>query len=314
MLQSIIIHSLDELFSSLIDMNRRIPPLNALRAFEAGARHLNFTRAADELAVTPTAISHQVRHLEDWFGVVLFNRNKRQLALTDSGAQLYPVISQALDRIAEASCRIRQSVDRATLTVSVTPTFGSRWLASRLGRFWAEHPEIDLRIHHSVQLADFTRNDADLAIRWGLGLWTDVISVRLMDAAAVPICSPSKLAGSHPLLAPSDLRHHVLLHEINHQEWSEWMIAAGLDEADGRRGPVLDDPNSLVRAAIEGHGVFLGSPAMLSSEFDNGVLIQPFATSSELEPAYFLVYPEEAIQQQKIQAFRDFILSEVNEQ
>lgn len=295
-------------------MNRRHPPLNALRAFEAGARHLNFTRAAEELAVTPTAISHQIRHLEDWFGLALFNRNKRQLALTDSGAQLYPVISQALDRIAEASCRIRQSTDHATLTVSVTPTFGSRWLASRLGRFWEEYPEIDLRIHHSVQLVDFKRDDVDLTIRWGLGPWPEVVAEKLMEATAVPLCSPAKLKGVHPLLTPSDLRHHVLLHETNHQEWSEWMIAAGLDEADGQRGPVLDDPNSLARAAIEGHGVFLGTPAMLSSEIDSGVLIQPFATSSELEPAYFLIYPEEAPLPQKIEAFRDFILSEVNAQ
>ena len=294
-------------------MNRRLPPLNALRAFEAGARHLKFARAADELAVTPTAISHQIRHLEDWFGVALFSRNKRQLTLTDSGAQLYPVVSQALDRIAEVSCRIHQSIDRATLTVSVTPTFGSRWLASRLGRFWAAYPEIDLRIHHSVQLIDFKRDDVDLAIRWGLGPWPDVVSEKLIDAAAVPMCSPAKLKGLHPLLTPSDLRNHILLHETNHQEWSEWMIAAGLDEADGQRGPVLDDPNSLVRAAIEGHGVFLGTPTMFSTEIDNGTLIQPFATFSELEPAYFLVYPEEAIQQQKIQAFRDFLLSEVHE-
>lgn len=295
-------------------MSRRTPPLNALRAFEAGARHLSFTRAADELAVTPTAISHQVRHLEEWFGLALFDRKKRKLSLTDPGAQLYPVISQALDRIAEASYRIRQSLDRSTLTVSATPTFGSRWLASRLGRFWADYPEIDLRIHHSVQLVDFKRDDVDLGIRWGLGQWPDIVSEKLMDAAAVPMCSPSKLKGAHPITEPGDLRYHTLLHETNHQEWSEWMIAAGLDEEDGQRGPVLDDPNSLVRAAIEGHGVFLGVPTMFCSEIEKGELAQPFATSSELEPAYYLVYPEERLQQEKVRAFRDFIRSEINEQ
>ena len=292
-------------------MKRRLPPLNALRAFEAGARHLNFTRAADELAVTPTAVSHQVRQLEDWFGVPLFSRARRQLRLTDAGAQLYPAMSETLDRIAEISCRIRETPDRPTLTVSVTPTFGSRWLASRLGRFWMTHPDIDLRIHHSVHLADFTRDDVDMAIRWGLGQWPNTVSEKLMDAVAVPLCSPSLLDGPKPLVTLSDLRHHVLLHEKDYQEWTEWLIAAGVTDVDARRGPVIDDPNAIVSAAIEGHGIFLGTPAMMTAEIDAGLLVRPFATSNEREPAYYLVYSEEAIQQPKIRSFRDFILSEV---
>ena len=247
-------------------MNKPIPPLNALRAFEAGARHLHFARAADELAVTPTAISHQVRHLEGWFGTPLFSRQKRQLALTDAGATLYPVVSQALNQISEVSARIRHSAERSTLNVSATPTFGSRWLASRLGRFWETYPEIDLRIHHSVTLVDFRHDDVDLAIRWGQGPWPEVVAEKLMDAATVPMCSPSIMKGRHPLREPGDLRYHVLLHETNYQEWSEWMIAAGQEESDGQRGTVLNDPNSVARADIDGHGIFLGTPAMLSTD------------------------------------------------
>lgn len=293
-------------------MSRRLPPLNALRTFEAGAKHLNFTRAADELAVTPTAVSHQIRQLEDWFGVPLFQRGRRQLSLSEAGAQLYPVVTEAFERIAEASRRIRDLPERPVLTVSVTPTFGSRWLAARLGRFWIDHPEIDLRIHHSVHLVDLGRDDVDLAIRWGRGSWPGTVSERLMDAVAVPMCSPALLEGEHPLREPGDLRHHVLLHEKDRQEWTEWLIAAGLDDSAGRRGPVIDDPNSLVRAAVAGHGVFLGAVAMMSAELDCGALVTPFARGDGPEPSYFLVYREEALRAPCARAFREFILSEAH--
>jgi LysR family transcriptional regulator, glycine cleavage system transcriptional activator len=293
-------------------MSRRLPPLNALRAFESGARHLNFTRAADDLSVTPTAISHQVRQLEEWFGVSLFERGKRKLSLTDAGAQLYPAVSEALDRIAEVACRIRQTPPRAGLTVSVTPTFGSRWLAARLGKFWLAHPDVDLRIHHSTHLVDLERDDVNLAIRWGLGGWPGVRTEWLMNAVAVPLCSPRLLEGNNPLREITDLRNHVLLHERDHQEWIEWLIAAGLDETDGRRGPVLDDPNSLVRAAVEGHGVFLGFLGMMTAEIESGDLVAPFAGSGEGEPAYYLVYRDGALDNPVIRAFREFIIAEAS--
>ncbi len=291
-------------------MHRRLPPLNALRAFESGARHLNFTRAADDLAVTPTAISHQVRQLEEWFGVPLFSRGKRRLALTEAGAQLFPAVSEALDRIAEASCRIRDTPMRPSLTVSVTHTFGSRWLAARLGKFWVEHPQIDLRIHHSIHLVDLARDDVDMAVRWGLGHWSGTRSEWLMDAMAVPLCSPALLRGNNPLREVGDLVNHVLLHERDHQEWIEWLIAAGVDESAGRRGPVIDDPNSLVRAAVEGLGVFLGFPGMMSAEIASGALVAPFARSGGPEPGYYLVYGDGALENPSVRAFREFILAE----
>lgn len=291
-------------------MARRLPPLNALRAFEAGARHLNFTRAADELSVTPTAISHQVRQLEDWFSLPLFQRGGRRLTLSEAGSQLFPAVSEALDRVAEVACRIRDTPQRPSLTVSVTHTFGSRWLAARLGKFWVDHPQIDLRIHHSIHLVDLARDDVDMAVRWGLGRWPGTESEWLMDAMAVPLCSPALLDGDNPLRQLSDLANHVLLHERDHQEWIEWLIAAGLDESAGRHGPVIDDPNSLVRAAVEGHGVFLGFPGMMMAEIQAGTLVAPFAGSGGPEPGYYLVYRDGALDNPSVRAFRSFILSE----
>lgn len=291
-------------------MSRRLPPLNALRAFEAGARHLNFTRAARDLSVTPTAISHQVRQLEDWFGTPLFNRGGRNLSLSEAGTQLYPAVAESLDRIAEVACRIRDLPPRPTLTISVTPTFGSRWLAARLGRFWVDHPHIDLRVHHSVHVVDLARDDVDLAVRWGLGQWPGAESEWLMRAVTVPLCSPKLLTGEKPLREVADLKHHVLLHERDYQEWTEWLIAAGLDGADGRRGPVIDDPNSLVRAAIEGHGVILSFPGLLRAEIESGALVTPLTGSGAPEHAYFLVYRREALERPEVRAFREYILAE----
>jgi LysR family transcriptional regulator, glycine cleavage system transcriptional activator len=163
-------------------MARRLPPLNSLRAFEAGARHLSFTRAADELHVTQAAVSHQVKALEDHLGVRLFRRLTRRLALTEEGRALLPAVSEAFDRIAEAAERIGRDAGRSrTLTVSVTPSFGARWLVHRLGRFWREHPGIELRLHHSIQLVDFDRDDVDMAVRWGRGGWSGLAAEFLID-------------------------------------------------------------------------------------------------------------------------------------
>ena len=293
-------------------MQRRLPPLNALKAFESAATHLNFTRAARDLSVTSTAISHQIRQLEQWFGINLFHRNGRNLSLTEAGAQLYPVLSRSLDDIDEACCRIRGATDREVLTVSVTPTFGTRWLAARLGRFFSTHPEIDLRIHHSIHLVDFQREDVDLAIRWGIGPWQNTISERLLDAVTVPMCSPALLQESRPLRQPEDLRHHVLLHDKDRQEWSEWLAAAGLSETDGARGPIIGDANSMVRAAVEGLGVFLGTHTMMARELATGELVQPFDFNNGRHPFYFLVYPPQAGKSSKVQAFRQFLLQEAS--
>ncbi len=293
-------------------MSRQLPPLNALRAFEAGARFLNFTRAAEDLFVTQTAVSHQVRLLEEWFGQRLFVRAGKGLKLTEAGAALYPVITLALDNIGEVATRIRGAPQRRTLTISVTPTFGSRWLAHRLGRFWQEHSEIDLRLHHSVHLVDLEREDIDAAIRWGKGDWPGLTVEKLIAAQSAPLCSPALLEGKHGIRSLEALRHHTLLHERDHREWTEWLTAAGVAQVNGQRGPVIDNPSVLVSAALDGHGVILGIPGMLAEELKAGVLVAPFGTTPEPDFAYYLSYLPGALERPKVRAFRDFIMEELH--
>lgn len=290
---------------------RRLPSLNALRAFEAGARHLSFTRAAEELSVTQTAISHQVRQLEGDLGVKLFERRPRELALTPAGSNLYPVLAEAFDRVTEAVTRIRSQPESRPLSVSLTPTFGSRWLAQRLGRFWREHPDVDLRLHHSVQLADLLREDVDLAVRWGRGGWPGLVAERLMRAQATPLCSPALSKGPKPLRSPSDLRHHTLIHQKDYQEWTEWLAAAGVDDVNGQRGPVIDDANAIIQSAMEGHGVMIAVPEVLSDELSSGKLVAPFETRPDPAFAYYVVYPSGGLNRPEARAFRDFLMSEV---
>ena len=291
-------------------VGRRLPSLNALRAFEAGARHLSFTRAAAELSVTQTAISHQVRQLEDRLGVRLFERLPRELKLTSSGALLYPALAEALDRVAEAVNRVRAAPEPRPLTVSVTPTFGSRWLAQRLGRFWREHPLVDLRLHHSVHLVDLAHDDVHIAVRWGRGSWPGLTSERLMRAQATPMCSPLLLAGKHPLRTAAELRHHTLIHQKDFQEWIEWLAAAGVDGVNGQHGPVIDDANAIIEAVIEGGGVMMATPAMLAQEIADGRLVAPFETTPDPDFAYYVVYPQGAMLQADAKAFRDFLMQE----
>lgn len=289
---------------------RRLPSLNALRAFEAGARHLSFTRAAKELSVTQTAISHQVRQLEDYLGVKLFQRRPRELALTPAGSALYPVLAETFDEIAQAVTRIRTRPEPRPLSVSLTPTFGSRWLAQRLGRFWREHPDVDLRLHHSVQLVDFSRDEVDMAVRWGRGRWTGLVAERLMRAQTTPLCSPSLTKGQRPLRSPSDLRHHTLIHQKDYQEWTEWLTAAGVDDVNSQRGPVIDDANAIIQSAIKGDGVMIGIPQVLSDEIASAKLFAPFETRPDPEFAYYVVYPPGGLDRPGARAFRDFLMAE----
>lgn len=291
-------------------MTRRLPSLNALRAFEAGARHLSFTRAAEELSVTQTAISHQVRHLEDQLGVNLFDRRPRELCLSPAGSALYPAIARALDGMAEAVERVRAAPVSRPLSVSLTPTFGTRWLAQRLGRFWREHPEVELRLHHSVQLVDLARDGVDLAVRWGRGVWPGLEAEMLMRAQSTPLCSPALLKGNHALHTPADLRHHVLIHQRDYQEWTEWLAAAGVDDIDGQRGPVIDDANAIIRSAIEGDGVMIAIPEVLSPEIESGRLVAPFVSQPDPAFAYYLVYLPNAMSRPDVRAFREFLLRE----
>jgi LysR family glycine cleavage system transcriptional activator len=294
-------------------MARQLPPLNALRAFEAAARHLSFTRAAAELHVTQAAISHQVKLLEEHLGVKLFQRLTRRLLLTDDGKALLPVLGDALDEIARAAEAIRLRGSSPSLNLTLTATFSAMWLMPRLGRFWQQHPEIELKLQHSARsasLADFRAGLVDLAIRWGAGAWPGLEAERLIWADLIPVCSPGLATGRPPLTTPWDLRHHVLLHEVGYDGWGQWLAAAGLSEINSRGGLVIDDNSVVMRAAAEGRGVALAPKPFIAEDLASGRLILPFGENPGPHRAYYLAYPPGARDNQAVAAFCDFAKAE----
>jgi LysR family glycine cleavage system transcriptional activator len=291
-------------------MSRRLPPLNALRAFEAAARHLSFTRAADELHVTQTAISHQIRGLEERLGVRLFRRLPRGLLLTEEAQRFLPPVREAFDQIAAAAERLTAVGSSSTLTVSVLPSFAAKWLVPRLGSFRAAYPDLDLRISASSQLVDFARDDVDVGIRMGRGMYPGLRVERLFGEALVPVCSPQLLEGPHPLLRPEDLAHHVLLHDDDTTGWELWLELAGVKSVSARRGPIFTDSGMVVQAAAEGQGVALARSVLAAGDIAAGRLIRPFDVTIPRDLAYYLVCPETTAEQAKVAAFRAWLLEE----
>ncbi len=292
-------------------MPRSLPPLNALPDFEAAARHLSFTRAAEELHVTHGAVSRQVKSLEDYLGLPLFRRLNRALRLTDEGQAYARTVRALLDSLADSTRRLRAPKDSRALTVSTTYSFTSGWLVPRLARFRALHPEIDVRLLANDQIADFARDNIDLGIRYGRGNYPGLAAERLLGDDFVPVASPALLKGRYPLRKPADLRHHVLLHEEgNEVDWRMWLAAAGLDSIDASRGPVFSHSIMAVQAAIRGEGVALGRTTLIAEELASGQLVRLFDLRLEAEMAYYIVCPPRALDQPKIRAFRDWLLSE----
>ena len=226
---------------------RRLPPLNALRSYEAAARHLSFTRAAGELGVTPAAVSHQVKMLEDHLGVALFQRVNRQLVLTEAGGACLPGIRAAFEGLSTAIDSISVAGRSGVLTVSVAPSFASKWLLPRLERFKAIHPDIDVRVSASMQLVDFAGGEIDVAIRYGSGRYPGLASERLIDEAVIPVCSPKLLEGPNAPRTPADVRAHTLLHDDSPDDdascptWEMWLRAAGI-EGDRRHARAALQP------------------------------------------------------------------------
>ncbi len=291
-------------------MARRLPPLNALRAFEAAARHLSFTRAAEELHVTQAAISHQVKALEEDLGRKLFRRLNRALRLTDDGQAYLPSVSKAFALLNEATSDLLTKQAPGPLTVSALPSFAARWLVPRLGRFRQIRPDIDLRIDPSVALADFAAGDVDVSIRYGRGKYPGLRADWLMAEDIFPVCSPTLLTGAHPLREPNDLAHHVLLHDEGHGDWRTWLLAAGVEGVDPARGPIFTDSSMLILAAMAGQGVALARGVLAADELAAGRLVRPFTLSLPTEYAYYLVCPEATAGQPKIAAFRAWLLDE----
>lgn len=297
-------------------MARRLPPLNALRAFEAAARHLSISKAADELNVTPAAVSHQVKALEDTLGLPLFRRLNRALMLTDPGQLLLPGLRDGFDALAQAVARIEAEQDHASLTVSVGPSIAAQWLVPRLDRFRRTCPDIDLRIDATDRVIDFAREDADVAIRYGAGDYPGLRTELLFTDAMVPVCSVKLCKGPPPLREPGDLKDHTLLHVEwdNHKEsatnWHMWLLAAGVSHVDANRGPRFSQDSMAVQAAVEGHGVALIGSRLVADDLAVGRLVRPFDLSLPSAFATYVVAPESAMTRPKVAAFFDWILGE----
>ena len=289
---------------------RRLPPLNALKAFEAAARHESFTRAAEELCVTQGAVSHQVKALEAELGLKLFNREPRRLVITGAGRDYLVVVRDALDRIAAGTDRLLQRQRAGVLTVSTSPNFASKWLVHRLGRFAEVHPTIDLRVSATLHHVDFAREDVDVAVRHGDGTAPGLDITRLYTEALFPVCSPGLLRGRHALRRPADLAHHVLLHLDDRQDWSRWLDAAGVKDADLSRGPVLNQASMVIDAAVDGQGVALARTGLAARDLIGGRLVRPFSLVLPVSYAYWIVCPKATAKLPKIVTFRNWLLAE----
>ncbi|MEQ9335336.1 transcriptional regulator GcvA [Thalassobaculum sp.] len=296
-------------------MMRPLPPLNALRAFESAARHLSFTKAAAELNVTPAAVSHQVKALEELLGVPLFRRLTRALRLTDAGQAALPTLGQGFDKLAQAVEQMRAHCESGVLTISVSPSFGAMWLVPRLERFRSRHPDIETRIDGTDRLVDVARGDADVALRYGPGGYGGLQVDRLFGQVNTPVCSPVLLSGEHPLRQPDDLRHHTLLHvdwKDADASWRMWLLAAGLHDIDPTRGPHFTMESMAAQAALDGHGVALIGDVLVAGDLAAGRLVHPFdpSLSRPLGFAYYLLSSKQSAGQPKVAAFRAWLLEE----
>ncbi|MFO1014938.1 MAG: transcriptional regulator GcvA [Caulobacteraceae bacterium] len=294
---------------------RRLPPLNALRAFEAAARHLNFSRAADELSVTPGAVSQQIQNLEDYVGASLFRRTPKGLLLTDAAQTALPALREAFDRLAEAASLLTAAVDGRRLTITAAPSFAAKWLVPRLGRFEAAHPQVDVWLSADLDLVDFATGEVDVAIRYGAGRYPGLEVLRLMTETVIPVASPDLLAGN-TLGDPSDLTHHVLLHDGSPDaddscpDWSMWLAARGIRGVDGTRGPRFNQSALVIEAAVNGRGVALAKRTLAQADIDAGRLVAPLGISTDVDFAYFVVHPKAKGRLPQVKAFVNWITAE----
>ncbi|MCW8884977.1 MAG: transcriptional regulator GcvA [Motiliproteus sp.] len=291
---------------------RRLPPLNALRAFEAAARHGSFNKAAEELYVTPSAISHQIKSLEEFLDLKLFRRNKRRVDLTNAGEKYLPSIQHALDEIDAATRRLVANPNSGAVTLSVAPAFLTRWLMPRLSQFQEQFPEVELRLSASMDAVDFEHTDIDMAVRFGTGDWLGVKFDFLLGMTVVPVCSPALLQGKHPLKAIDDLRHHTLI-QVNTRldEWRVLLRSAGIDEVGFGKELRFSSTSLATAAAVEGLGIALADKHLVSKELRSGALTVPFDISLDTHSAFYLVLPESRPMSHGMTVFREWILEAI---
>lgn len=292
-------------------MSRKLPPLNPLPSFEAAARLLSFSKAADELHVTHGAISRAIKTLEDQLGVLLFERATRAVRLTAVGEPYARAVREALDQLALATTLATARHSSTTLNVSTSDGFAGKWLVPRLYRFRRAHGEVDVRVSTTGALTNFLGDGIDVAIRYGGGNYPGLTTELLMGEEVFPVCSPRLLKGRHALRTPADLRHHTLIRDAYPIDWAKWLASAGVKGIDPNRGLTFDSYTFAVEAAVQGEGVVLGRTMLVAGDLAAGRLVRPFEHALNAYSSFYLVYPPDAIRQPKVKAFRDWLLAEI---
>lgn len=299
-------------------MARFIPGTGSLKAYEAAARHLNFTRAAEELHVTPAAVSHQIKEFEDQLGQRLIERTSRSMRLTAAGEILHAAVTEALEGLARALQRIERGRETARLKVSASTSVAAKWLVPRLDDYMKLMPGAEVQLDVSDRVRDFARDDIDIAIRFGNGNYPGFRADRLFDNTIFPVCSPALLKSKKPLVHPRDLLQHRLIHVewsgqgVTWPNWRMWMLAAGVTDFNETRGLYLDNAGLALQAAMDGQGVALGDSSLVSDDLAAGRLVQPFSLTIKGPPqfAYYVISTLEAQNDPLVRAFREWILDE----
>lgn len=297
---------------------RYLPGTGSLKVFEAAGRHLSFTRAAQELHVTPAAISHQIKEFEEQLGLRLIQRNSRSMQLTEAGEILHKAVGDALSSLNQAVLRLEKPRDTARLRVSASTSVAAKWLVPRLDDYMQLHPGIEVQLDVSDRVRDFERDEIDVALRFGNGNYPGARADRLFDNTIFPVCSPALLKTKKPLKQPRDLLQHRLIHVewsgqgITWPNWRMWMLAAGVSDFNETRGLHLDSSGLAVQAAVEGQGVALGDSSLVSDDLAAGRLVQPFALTIKGPPqfAYYVISPLARQDEPFIKSFREWILDE----
>ncbi|MFZ4877221.1 transcriptional regulator GcvA [Janthinobacterium sp. Mn2066] len=295
--------------------------LNALRAFEAAARHRSYVRAAEELHVTPAAVGQLVRSLEQALGTPLFLRSQSgaaRLELTPQASLMLPDLQAGFDLLSAAVARVKHNGEHGSIALTVPPSFADKWLLARLERFQASYPQYDLLVDTNGRLVDFNHGQVDVGIRYGSGHWDGLVATRLAGDDFFPICSPTLLNGEHPLRSVADLRHHALIHDVSmrghpvYPSWRSWLAYAGVNShsIDAERGLQINDSAAVMQAAIAGSGVALGRSMLVEKDLADGRLVRPFGPALPCAFAYYIVARAETFQRPAIAAFRDWLLAE----
>jgi LysR family glycine cleavage system transcriptional activator len=294
-------------------MARKLPPLNSLPCFEAAARLLNFSKAADELNVTPGAVSRAIKHLEDQLNVLLFERGTRSVRLTTVGEPYARAVRDALEQLTAATALATTRRSESTLNVSTSDGFAGRWLVPRLYRFHRAHGEVDVRVSTTGKLTNFHGDGIDIAIRYGSGDYPGLTAEFLTDEEVFPVCSPKLLKGAHPLRKPEDLKHHTLIRDTYPIDWAAWLSSANVKGVNPHKGLTFDSYTFAVEAAVQGEGVALGRTMLVAADLAAGRLVRPFKHTLKAVSSFYVVYPPEAIRQRKVRIFRDWLFSEIDQ-